>query len=189
MLKSYKSSIYLVLLCVTLQSWALPQGSNYEPGRKPIPMHGRDDSNLRYSPTVPSTGTVPTGSGYIAPSSFPATSQAYSPTNITLSSHSAPTASFPTPSFPTPSSSNHSQPLPVNHGFLRGVNIGGWLVLEKWMNGDVFAGAASEAKDQFSFDSTPGAADSLERHWSTWFTESDVQTLQSYGINAYIPTP
>ncbi|MCJ1428342.1 exo-1,3-beta-glucanase [Sticta canariensis] len=73
---------------------------------------------------------------------------------------------------------------PTDTGFLRGVNIGGWLVLEKWMNGDVFTGAGADAADEFNFDSTDGAAEALDRHWSTWFTEADVQTLKSYGLNA-----
>ena len=93
-----------------------------------------------------------------------------------------------------PSASNTTIPAstgapaftPSGTGFLRGVNIGGWLVLEKWMNGDVFTGAGADAADEFNFDSTNGAAEPLDRHWSTWFTEADVQTLKSYGLNAYV---
>ncbi|CAD0044533.1 unnamed protein product [Aureobasidium pullulans] len=65
---------------------------------------------------------------------------------------------------------------------LRGVNIGGWLILESWMNWDVFAD--TDAKDQFSFDSCDGAKDKLEKHWSSYFTESDVEGLAAAGINA-----
>lgn len=54
------------------------------------------------------------------------------------------------------------------------------------MNGDVFTGAGAEAADQYAFDSTNGAAEALEKHWSTWFTEADVQRLKSYGLNAYV---
>ncbi|KAI9838426.1 MAG: exo-1,3-beta-glucanase [Thelocarpon superellum] len=66
--------------------------------------------------------------------------------------------------------------------FLRGVNIGGWLILEKWMVPDVFDG--TNAIDQWTFDSTSGAAAALQQHWSTWFTEADVQSLKATGINA-----
>lgn len=52
------------------------------------------------------------------------------------------------------------------------------------MNNDVFTGAGANAADQFNFDSTDGAAQGLEEHWSSWFTEADVQSLKSYGINA-----
>lgn len=85
-----------------------------------------------------------------------------------------------------PASTGAIAPTPTDSGFLRGVNIGGWLVLEKWMTGDVFTGAGADAADEFNFDSTYGAADALEKHWSTWFTEADVQTLKSYGLNAYV---
>jgi len=66
--------------------------------------------------------------------------------------------------------------------FIRGVNIGGWLILEEWMNSDVFSG--SSASDQYTFDSQSGASSKLQAHWDSYFTESDVQSLKSYGINA-----
>ena len=68
--------------------------------------------------------------------------------------------------------------------FIRGVNIGGWLILEKWLNPDVFTGAGANAVDQWTFDSTSGAQAALQNHWSTFFTQADVQSLQSTGINA-----
>lgn len=65
---------------------------------------------------------------------------------------------------------------------LRGVNIGGWLVLEKWMTSDVFSD--TNATDQWTFDQTDGAEAALQEHWSTYFTEDDVTTIASWGINA-----
>jgi glucan 1,3-beta-glucosidase len=56
------------------------------------------------------------------------------------------------------------------------VNLGGWLVLEKWMDSGAFTGAFSSAIDQWTFDSLPGAAAALEAHWSTFITEEDIQT-------------
>ena len=44
--------------------------------------------------------------------------------------------------------------------------------------------SAADAKGQWSFDSTDGAAAALDDHWNTYFTEADVQTLKSYGVNA-----
>jgi len=67
---------------------------------------------------------------------------------------------------------------------IRGVNIGGWLVLEKWMLPDVFTGAFANAVDQWSFDQIPGAKAALHQHWSTYFTEADVENLAGWGINA-----
>lgn len=67
--------------------------------------------------------------------------------------------------------------------FLRGVNLGGWLVLESWMD-DVFTGPFAGAVDQWTFDSIPGALPALEEHWSTWFTEEDIKNISATGINA-----
>ena len=75
-------------------------------------------------------------------------------------------------------------PPPPKPDFLRGVNIGGWLILEKWMNPDVFTGPFASAVDQWTFDSMPGAAEALQTHWSTYFTQADVWTIKSYGFNA-----
>lgn len=68
--------------------------------------------------------------------------------------------------------------------FIRGVNLGGWLVLEEWMDSDAFAGAFSNAVDQWTFDSIPGAEEALTTHWSTYFTEDDINTIAATGINA-----
>lgn len=69
--------------------------------------------------------------------------------------------------------------------FLRGVNLGGWLVLEKWMDSShAFTGAFADAVDQYAFDSISGASSALEAHWSTYFTESDIQSLAATGLNA-----
>ncbi|KAK5137094.1 hypothetical protein LTR08_001103 [Meristemomyces frigidus] len=65
---------------------------------------------------------------------------------------------------------------------IRGVNIGGWLVLEEWMNSDMFQG--SSATDQVTFDATSGAQAKLEAHWDSYFTEADVEKIASWGINA-----
>lgn len=117
-------------------------------------------------------------------------SQTSSPQPVVVETSAAPTA---TSSIPRPGGGGNSTssgnyptegPISGNNEFLRGVNIGGWLVLEKWMNGDVFTGAAAGAADQWTFDSTYDAAQALDRHWASWFTEADVQSLKSYGINA-----
>ncbi|KAH0538242.1 hypothetical protein FGG08_005161 [Glutinoglossum americanum] len=68
-------------------------------------------------------------------------------------------------------------------GFLRGVNVGGWLILEKWMNPDVFSGTSVEDEFTLSQD-VPDAASRLQNHWQTFFTEADVQKLSAAGINA-----
>ncbi|PNS14524.1 hypothetical protein CAC42_3810 [Sphaceloma murrayae] len=66
---------------------------------------------------------------------------------------------------------------------IRGVNLGGWLVLEKWMTPDVFQGPFANAMDQWTFDEIQGSAEALEEHWSTFITEKDIAQLASWGIN------
>ena len=43
---------------------------------------------------------------------------------------------------------------------MRGVNLGGWLVLEKWMTPGLFAGI--NAVDEYTFMQTPGAAKKID---------------------------
>ncbi|KAK8179158.1 glycoside hydrolase superfamily [Phyllosticta citribraziliensis] len=66
--------------------------------------------------------------------------------------------------------------------YLRGVNIGGWLVLEPYLTPQLFKN--SPAVDQWTFDQQPGSDEAIKNHWDTFFNESDVQKLRSYGINA-----
>lgn len=71
---------------------------------------------------------------------------------------------------------------------LRGVNIGGWLLLEKWMTPSLFAQFGDDgACDEWSFCQSlgyNGAQQQLAQHWGSFFTESDVAALQATGINA-----
>ncbi|TVY19322.1 Glucan 1 [Lachnellula arida] len=66
--------------------------------------------------------------------------------------------------------------------FLRGVNLGGWLVLEEWMNSDLFQDTL--AVDEFTFSSTSNASEALAEHWATFITEDDIAALNGTGINA-----
>lgn len=65
---------------------------------------------------------------------------------------------------------------------LRGVNLGGWLVLERWITPSLFEG--SEAKDEVSLLTEPGAAKRVERHRSEFVAEADFKWLVTHGINA-----
>ena len=67
---------------------------------------------------------------------------------------------------------------------IRGVNIGGWLLLESYMNSDVMSGTG--AVDQWTFDQTSGAAAKLQSHWSTYFTEADVAQIAAWGLNTCV---
>lgn len=68
---------------------------------------------------------------------------------------------------------------------LRGVNLGGWLVLEKWITPSLFEGLA--ARDETTFCTELGiqvATKRLHQHWNTFITKDDFQWLASVGINA-----
>jgi glucan 1,3-beta-glucosidase len=65
----------------------------------------------------------------------------------------------------------------------RGVNLGGWLILEKWMTPSLFAG--SNAIDEYGLCSELGdkAKSLLARHRKTFITEADFRWLKAHGIN------
>lgn len=65
---------------------------------------------------------------------------------------------------------------------LRGVNFGGWLLLEKWMTPTLFAG--TNAEDEHSFVQTDGAKEKIEHHRQTFIQEEDFVWLANHGINA-----
>ncbi|TAQ86288.1 hypothetical protein B7494_g5397 [Chlorociboria aeruginascens] len=123
---------------------------------------------------------IPIGAGgtYAGGNSSTSPSTGYIPPATASSTIASGTGYSSTPSGTGTPSGNTTIP------FLRGVNLGGWLVLEKWMNGDVFTGAFSDAADQYTFDSISGAPAALDQHWSTWFNETDIQALSATGINA-----
>ncbi|KAB2890316.1 MAG: glycoside hydrolase family 5 protein [Desulfobulbaceae bacterium] len=68
---------------------------------------------------------------------------------------------------------------------LRGVNLGGWLVLEKWITPSLFEGL--KATDETSYCVELGEAEAtrrLHRHWNTFITRDDFAWLARAGINA-----
>lgn len=67
---------------------------------------------------------------------------------------------------------------------LRGVNLGAWLVLEKWMVPDVYRD--TDAPDEYSLCLALGdrAESRLNRHRETWITEADFRWIADHGLNA-----
>lgn len=61
-----------------------------------------------------------------------------------------------------------------------GVNLGGWLVLEKWLTESLFEGTG--AHDEWTFMRTKGAKSRIERHRRTFITESDFAWLRNHGV-------
>lgn len=65
---------------------------------------------------------------------------------------------------------------------LRGVNLGGWLVLEKWITPYLFEGSA--ALDEYHLMQEPGAAKKITRHRKMFITEADFRWLADNGVTA-----
>ncbi len=72
-----------------------------------------------------------------------------------------------------------------NGSNLRGVNLGGWLVLEKWITPSLFEGL--QAADETTYCVELGEAEATRRlhhHWNTFIIRDDFAWLQRVGINA-----
>jgi glucan 1,3-beta-glucosidase len=69
-------------------------------------------------------------------------------------------------------------------GKLRGVNLGAWLVLEKWMVPDVYRG--TDAPDEYSLCLALGdkARGRLDHHRETFITAADFKWIKNCGLNA-----
>lgn len=65
---------------------------------------------------------------------------------------------------------------------LHGVNLGGWLLLEKWMTPSLFEGTDTE--DEYAFMQSLDAVKKIDRHRRTFITERDFRWLSQNGINA-----
>ncbi|KAF5366258.1 hypothetical protein D9758_005687 [Tetrapyrgos nigripes] len=82
---------------------------------------------------------------------------------------------------------------PISPGFsygstkVRGVNLGGWLVLEPWMTPSMFDSLNdSRIIDEWTFaqyQSKAVATLALTNHWNTWITEQDFIDMQKAGLN------
>jgi len=77
---------------------------------------------------------------------------------------------------------------------IRGVNLGNWFLLEKWMAGYLFLNESGKefpdectAQDEYGLMSAldPSVARTrMEEHWANWITEEDIAWMASHGINA-----
>ncbi|TBU37979.1 glycoside hydrolase [Dichomitus squalens] len=65
----------------------------------------------------------------------------------------------------------------------RGVNLGSWFVLERWITETPFKAAAAPAQSDLDVAKGENAKGILERHWDTWITEDDWNWLSATGIN------
>ena len=74
---------------------------------------------------------------------------------------------------------------------LKGVNLGNWLVLEKWMTEELFSGTT--AMDETYLCKQLGRERAMERlkvHRDEFITERDFEEIAAKGFNAVrIPVP
>ncbi|USP76212.1 glycoside hydrolase family 5 protein [Curvularia clavata] len=67
---------------------------------------------------------------------------------------------------------------------VRGVNTGGWFVLEPWITPSIFEGNA--AIDEYTLADAMGrdaAKSMLQKHWDTWYTADDFKQMAAAGLN------
>ncbi|KAJ5713791.1 CAZyme family GH5 [Penicillium malachiteum] len=69
---------------------------------------------------------------------------------------------------------------------VRGVNLGGWLVLEPWITPSIFDAAGDSAVDEWSLCTILGADECrsvLSQHWSSFITQDDFNQIAATGMN------
>lgn len=69
----------------------------------------------------------------------------------------------------------------TDHRCLHGVNLGGWLVLEKWMTPTLFQD--TDARDEYTFMQTKAALEKITHHRQTFITEDDWRWLAGHSID------
>ncbi|THU98415.1 exo-beta-1,3-glucanase [Dendrothele bispora CBS 962.96] len=82
---------------------------------------------------------------------------------------------------------------PINPGFpygsqkVRGVNLGGWLVLEPWITPSLFDNTGNpQIIDEWTFGQFQDrgtALAALQNHWNTFITEGDFAAIAAAGLN------
>lgn len=72
---------------------------------------------------------------------------------------------------------------------IKGVNLGGWFVLEQWMKPSLFEDI--ESNDETGFSTLKNDAEKkLTHHWETFFTKQDFIDIKNLGLNSIrLPIP
>ncbi|PAV16045.1 glycoside hydrolase family 5 [Pyrrhoderma noxium] len=70
---------------------------------------------------------------------------------------------------------------------IRGVNLGGWFVLEPWITPSIFEDTGNDdVIDEYTFGklvNSSYATKTLNQHWETWITEDDFMSIKAAGLN------
>ncbi|KAG9036869.1 exo-1,3-beta-glucanase [Tulasnella sp. JGI-2019a] len=77
---------------------------------------------------------------------------------------------------------------------IRGVNLGGWFVIEPWINPSLFNQTNNPAIiDEYTYGLYQSGSQTesiLQNHWDTWITEDDFAAISQAGLNhVRIPIP
>ncbi|KAF9070839.1 exo-beta-1,3-glucanase [Rhodocollybia butyracea] len=77
--------------------------------------------------------------------------------------------------------------FPYGSKSVRGVNLGGWLVLEPWITPSLFDNTGNtNIVDEWTFGQLQDRATAeanLKNHWNTWITEADFADIAAAGLN------
>ncbi|KAL9123731.1 MAG: hypothetical protein Q9217_006868 [Psora testacea] len=68
---------------------------------------------------------------------------------------------------------------------VRGVNLGGWFVLEPWITPSIFS-VGDNVVDEYTYTQALGketASRNLQNHWDSWITQSDFNAIAAAGLN------
>ncbi|KAE8538276.1 hypothetical protein D1P53_005618 [Cryptococcus gattii VGV] len=70
---------------------------------------------------------------------------------------------------------------------MRGVNIGGWLVLEPWITPSIFEGKPDWVIDEWTYgvymNNQSDTMGEIRNHWNTWFSYTELQNVAAVGLN------
>ena len=75
--------------------------------------------------------------------------------------------------------------------YIKGVNLGNWLVLEKWMNPALFDGTTADDEYYLPTQLDPAVYEArIRTHRAEYINERDFATIKSWGLNSVrIPVP
>lgn len=71
---------------------------------------------------------------------------------------------------------------------IKGVNLGGWLLVEPFISPSLFEAfnGSDTPVDEYNYCKTLGkdeAKKRLEKHWQTWITQDDIKHIKEWGFN------
>ncbi|THV07412.1 glycoside hydrolase family 5 protein [Dendrothele bispora CBS 962.96] len=104
-----------------------------------------------------------------------------------LPSLPTPTSASVTGSSTTTSALPSRTPFSYGNNTIRGVNLGGWFVLEPWITPSIFENTDDDGiVDEFTLGQRTdfnASLEMLQNHWNTWITEDDFIAIAEAGLN------